>query len=567
MKVAIVAHFDPASRWDDNFIELLRVLSGVVESIVVVTTAQGIPDLPADLTNATLVRRPNVGYDFYSYRVGIRLALAQPEVSGFFLLNSSVLLLDSSRFHSLLEDMCASSRGTCVRGLTASLQFGWHIQSYLLYFDLRHLAFGRVQQHFEQIEPAISKFEIVLRYEIGLGRALLVDKIAVETMFLPTPVQRVVGSLSYMLSLKRHQGWRVLLKSAFWRAWQDVNWTHFGATVLARRFGLVKSEFIRSNPHHLAQGAVWEACETRLRKGIFRAIDRARYFYTASSSGLTELKVQSEPLDIILRSVTGLSHRLVNAHVAVVVHLFYLELLDEILDDLDNIVEPFDLYVTTPFEADIPQILAASDRRSRGVKVMLCRNKGRDVGPFLALYRTGCLDRYQAVLKLHSKKSRYSSKGDFWRRELYAPLCGNSMTVLQSLRLIREHGCGVVGPARYFLTDEKFWGANRKRLGSILAACGVHSKSEQPELAFFAGTMFWFAPNAFSAIHRAHGETVAFEPENGEQDGTLAHAWERAFCLLAREAGFGVSSVMLAGRNIFSVDSSRNQVPVLAVRK
>jgi lipopolysaccharide biosynthesis protein len=244
-------------------------------------------------------------------------------------------------------------------------------------------------------------------------------------------------------------------------------------------------------------------------------------------------------------------------------HLFYIELLDEIFDDLDNIVEPFDLYVTTPFEADVPQILAASDRRSHGVKVVLCRNKGRDVGPFLALYRTGCLDCYQAVLKLHSKKSRYSSKGDFWRRELFAPLCGNSMTVLQSLKLIREYGCGMVGPTNYFLTDEKFWGANRKRLGSILAACGLDSKSEQPELAFFAGTMFWFAPNALSAIHRAHAEAVAFEAENGEQDGTLAHAWERAFCLLVREAGFGVSSVMLAGHNIFSVDSSRNQVPVL----
>jgi lipopolysaccharide biosynthesis protein len=567
MKTAIVAHFDPASSWEDNFIELLQVLGEIVESIVVVTTAIGIPDLPSDRTNAILVRRPNFGYDFYSYRVGIRLALTQPQASGIFILNSSFLLLDSHRFRSLLEEMSAPSRSTCVRGLTASLQFGWHIQSYLIYFDLRHLDISWVQNHFEKIEPLNTKFEVVLQYEIGLGRALKVDCIDVETMFQPNLLETVAGSLSYMWSLKRSQGWDVLLTAGFWRAWQNINWTHFGAIDLARRFGVVKSEFIRSNPHNLNQNAVWAACEPRLRQQISDSIERSRQFYLPSRSGMTELIIQNEPLDIILKTVTSLSHRLVNAKIAVVLHLFYVDLFDEILDQLINIVEPFDLYITTPFEADVPQILAASERRCIGVKILLCRNKGRDVGPFLALYRTGYLDNYHAVLKLHSKKSSYSLIGDDWRRELFAPLCGNSMTVLQSLRLIRENGCGVIGPSRYFLTNQKFWGANRRRLATILATCSVSSKFEQLELAFFAGTMFWFAPHALSAIYRAHGETVAFEAETGLQDGTLAHAWERAFCLLARDAGFGVSSVALAGRNIFSVDTSQNQVPVLEESK
>lgn len=80
------------------------------------------------------------------------------------------------------------------------------------------------------------------------------------------------------------------------------------------------------------------------------------------------------------------------------------------------------------------------------------------------------LDRYAAVLKVHSEKIAYSNHGDYWRRELYKPLLGDSMTILKNLELIRER-CGIVGPSGYFLTNDKFWGSNRGQLKKILQEC------------------------------------------------------------------------------------------------
>lgn len=564
MKVAIVAHFSTESFWDENFLEVLRVLESVVDKIVVITTAAEISDIDLSLKKVNLIRRPNIGYDFYSYRVGMHLVLKEPDVEGVFLINSSFFLLNVDLFRKLLETMCTSDRSTAVRGLTESKQIGWHLQSYLLYFDIRNLSKGWLKRQFQLVEPVNSKFEVVLKYEIGLGHALQEGGVPTESMFKPTIVQAVRGALSFMWSITKSQGRLVWLKPAFWQAWRDVNWTHFGAAELARDYGLVKAEFIRSNPHRLSQNIVWNSCDKRLRDGIKRSIDRSRHLYTPGSSGLAELQHHGDPLGIILQSIECVRHRVSNARIAVVVHLFYLDLFEEILDDLKNIVEPFDLYITTPFEADIPHIIEATDRRGQWVTVQLCRNKGRDVGPFVALYRTGRLDHYDAVLKLHTKKSRYSDQGDYWRRQLYKPLCGDSMTTQKTLRLIRERGCGVMGPAHYFLTSQEFWGANRERLSKILKNCSVQHASEDPELAFFAGTMFWFAPKAMAALHVATGETVEFDLENGKQDGTLAHAWERAFCLLARDSGYRVSSATLDGKDIFKFDSSRNKVPVLA---
>lgn len=567
MKAAVVAHYDPDSIWDENFLVLLRVLVEVADQTIVVTTAGNIPDLPADLRNATLVRRPNVGYDFYSYRVGVHVALSDAATDGLFILNSSLMLLNADLFRRLLRDMSRDDRSSAARGLTSSSQIGWHLQSYLLYFDLRYLPRTWLQHFFHQVEPVNSKSEVVLQYEIGLGRALRAQGVLIETLFRPTFKQAITGAVGVMRSLVRAQGVAIWMRCAMWRAWREVNWTHFGAGALAQQFGIVKTEFLRSNPHKLSQQPVWDACSAELRQGIEEALDRTRSFYRASRTGLTELTQSCDPLGIINLVVESPQHQRTNTRIAVVVHLYYLDLFEEILDDLANILEPFDLFITTPFEADLPHILDATDRRRQSVAVVLTKNQGRDVGPFIALFRTGRLDRYEAVLKLHSKKSRYSDRGDFWRRELCAPLCGSSLTVLRSLALLREQGCGVVGPGRYFLTHPSFWGANCGRLITILRSCGAEVESDEPELAFFAGTMFWFVPAALAAIHCCEGASIAFEPENGDQDGTLAHAWERAFCLLARAAGYRISSIRLGGSDVFAADNALNSVPVLDAAK
>ncbi len=564
MKVAIVAHFSPKNTWDENFLEMLRVVEKFFEKTFVVTTAQRMPDLSEDFKKVTLLRRPNIGYDFYSYRVGMKLSLAEPDVKGIFLLNSSLFLLDSGKFRKLLQNMTEARRTSAVRGLTSSMQFGWHIQSYLMYFDLRYLPKKWLQNYFDKIEPANTKFEIILRYEVGLGNALKVQRIKCEAIFKPSFFQSFSGGFLYMRSLTKTQGWRAYLTFAFWLAWKEVNWTHFGAKELADCFGVVKSEFLMSNPHQLPEHPVWKSCNPRLRSGIKQSLVHNRKYYKKGNKGLTELISQDDdPLGIILQSIEGVKLRNANARIAVVVHLFYIDLFGELLNHLENILEPFDLYVTTPFEADITEIFESACKRNFAIKVLLCRNKGRDVGPFVALYRAGYLDSYDAVLKLHTKKSRYSDKGDLWRQELYKSLCGDSMSILRTLRLIRERECGMVGPARYFLTNEKFWGTNRERLSKILQSCDIKYETAGPNLGFFGGSMFWFAPKAIAAIHYTKGEVLEFDAENGKQDGALAHAWERAFCLLTRDAGYKVSSATLDGKDIFTIDFSRNIVPVL----
>lgn len=246
---------------------------------------------------------------------------------------------------------------------------------------------------------------------------------------------------------------------------------------------------------------------------------------------------------------------------AVVIHLYYLDVLPEVSSLLRNVARPFDLYVTTPHAHAVSLVKASFHSHSGRLVVCVCENRGRDVGPFVRLIRDGRLKSYSVALKLHSKKSAYSDKGSHWRQSLYDKLLGSTETVQRTLALFDQDLIGMVGPHDYYLSDKTFWGANELMVRKIMEAAG--DASGGGALGFFAGTMFWFRPAALRDLVALSESVLAFEPETGMQDGTLAHALERAFAIMVRHAGYVTTSLELGGRDIQSEQTFANRVPVL----
>ncbi|MDX2345355.1 MAG: rhamnan synthesis F family protein, partial [Legionella sp.] len=150
--------------------------------------------------------------------------------------------------------------------------------------------------------------------------------------------------------------------------------------------------------------------------------------------------------------------------------------------------------------------------------------------------------------------------GTFWRRQLYDALCGDTITVSRHLEILKNSKIGMIGPQKYFL---KHWGSrkNKPLITNILSRSGIQVPENGPDLGFFAGTMFWFTPEAFNAIYQMPASSLQFEPEPTKQDGTLTHVWERLFCLLSRAAGYAVTTVDLNGKDIFIHDPANKRIP------
>ncbi|MFC5420132.1 rhamnan synthesis F family protein [Bosea eneae] len=219
--------------------------------------------------------------------------------------------------------------------------------------------------------------------------------------------------------------------------------------------------------------------------------------------------------------------------VAIVAHAYYLELLDEILECRSMLQGVVPLFVTVPFDR-----LKEAERLLRdvqGVAIHPYVNRGRDIAPFLMLLQSGKLDQFDAVLKLHTKRSPHLLDGETRRKLLFAMLCGEREAASRTVAMFAEPTTGIVGWAACYRTGPSYWMDNEARVREVSARMGADSSLR---LGFFEGSMFWFRPSALAALSDLALSMDDFEIENGQLDGTLHHTLERCFTIAAWARGY-----------------------------
>jgi len=557
--IAVVAHFDAEDVLESNFVELLSCLDQVVDLTFLVTTSDIDTSKIPDFRNVVTIKRPNIGYDFYSYRVGIQHALRYCDLQNIILLNSSIVLLKPEQFTGALRRMITLREKFDVVGSTSSSQIAWHLQSYFLLIGCKVLFSDWFMSFVKGIVPQNTKMEIILKYEIGLSQAFVEHEIETTTIFVPSEKQ-LASARSEWTKKQVHLLGATEEEAA--KSAEQVNLTHFLAEPIAYQLGYIKSELLRDNPHQVSLDFVKDLVTGDKDKELQEMVLRARGHYCQGQDNLATLTVDHAVFSKMHRATLGHARR-IGVNIAVVLHIYYVELIDEICEFLRNIILPFDVYVTTPSEGDVTRILNCLSGVGQSVTVYMTKNAGRDVGPFISLFRSGILDDYASVLKLHSKKSTYSNRGAVWRTSLFQELAGSSLVVQRALNLLTSSSAGIVGPHNSYLTHDDYWGANRERVRHLLMSMDMEKSEQIFELGFFAGSMFWFKPSALQPLKIIPEAELIFEPEAGLQDGTLAHSLERVFCPMARGRGFKTTSVTLAGQEIHDRDTSQNRVPVL----
>jgi lipopolysaccharide biosynthesis protein len=248
---------------------------------------------------------------------------------------------------------------------------------------------------------------------------------------------------------------------------------------------------------------------------------------------------------------------------AVVLHLYYPDLWDEIRGYLDLLADDFDLFVSL-----CPDTGAGFDARIRedfpDAEIRYFENRGRDIGPFVEFLREGRLARYELVCKIHSKKSPHRGDGDRWRGTLLHQLLG-APEIVSEIRDVfrRDPEVGLLGPANQLDRSLESWGSNRERMHALAERLGL--PDEEVALEFFAGSMFWFRPAAFARLAELGLRLEDFEEEQGQLDGALHHALERFFPLAVQAAGFRSHAFVRPGHEVrYGTEIGRRRVRLLA---
>ncbi len=227
--------------------------------------------------------------------------------------------------------------------------------------------------------------------------------------------------------------------------------------------------------------------------------------------------------------------------IAVQVHLFYTEILDEVIRYLNHIPYAFDCYVSTDTKAKGLIIAQAMDQhcQAKKVEVTCFENRGRDVAPFLIQMKPH-IRSYDYVCHLHTKYSAHDDFGNQWRKLLYDSLLANTEHVSALLDLFEKNPqLGLVYQKTYWHVKPSLgWKGNRAEAEALMARRQLDATSLPDNPSFPAGNMFWARTKAIASIFEAGLTSDDFPKEGKQLDGTLAHALERCWCHIANVHGF-----------------------------
>jgi rhamnosyltransferase len=240
--------------------------------------------------------------------------------------------------------------------------------------------------------------------------------------------------------------------------------------------------------------------------------------------------------------------------VGVLAHVYYVDMLDEMLDYANNIPGAFDLLVTTDSEAkkrEIQTRLAGFDRGMLRVDVV-ASNLGRDMSALLISQREIVLSgEYGLLCRIHSKKSLQdgANRADSFKHHLLDNLLGSPGYVAHLFDLFeREPHVGVVIPPTVHIgypTLGHAWFLNRPRVESIAKQLDIKVNFDTHTPIATYGSMFWFRPAALKRLFDHAWAWRQFD-ETVYGDTDLPHAIERLITYCAQAEGYSTRCVFTA---------------------
>ena len=225
--------------------------------------------------------------------------------------------------------------------------------------------------------------------------------------------------------------------------------------------------------------------------------------------------------------------------VAVHLHTYYVDLLEEFLMAFENFHFTYDLFLTTDSEKKKVEIEKILTEHGKVGKVYITGNRGRDVIPMLRLKKE--LSKYDYIGHFHTKKSPEYPHwvGDSWRNELFDMLIKPADKVIANLENDERLGLVIADIPTFFrytkIVDP--WNENKfaDDMNLLWERMNIKRSIDFNQLNTFImsyGTFIWFKYDALKPLFDLNLQDADIPAEPLPQH-TILHSIERILVYLA----------------------------------
>lgn len=256
-------------------------------------------------------------------------------------------------------------------------------------------------------------------------------------------------------------------------------------------------------------------------------------------------------LDYILPKDYAVNSNPSKSKVALVMHLYFMDMLEESLHMAQSMPAGSDIYITAHTEEKVHAIQDAVSKMlpNYNVKILKIQNRGRDVSALMvgaAPYIKG----YDYVCYFHDKKCTYvkpGTVGDGFKYGCYENALGSPAYVENIINTFdRNPRLGLLAPpapnlGNYYpvVMNTRGWASSydcTKKLADELELNVPISPDKRPITPI--GSVFWFRMDAMRKLFDYPWTYEDFPAEPPLVDGTVMHAIERIYPYVGQAAGY-----------------------------
>lgn len=250
---------------------------------------------------------------------------------------------------------------------------------------------------------------------------------------------------------------------------------------------------------------------------------------------------------------------------AVVINLYYVELMQDYYLYINQIPENIDVYIIS---SDKIVLEKAQTELGRNIVALSKNNRGRDLSAFLVTFKD-YINQYDYICFLHDKTKKYEYMTEdihLWNENLWGNMLGSGDYISHVLKLLDSSQYGLLIPplpiGEYIdAWYRNTWYANYTNTVKLANKLGIQIEIKESDEQSI-GSVFWCKREAIRKIYQYNWTYEDFPLEPMANDGTVSHAIERLFAYAALDEGFDVGYVMTDCYAQKILDISKNKLKI-----
>ncbi|HEL1640544.1 TPA: alpha-L-Rha alpha-1,3-L-rhamnosyltransferase [Streptococcus suis] len=508
-RLLLYVHFNKFGELSSHVEYQLAQLRPLFSKIIFISNSGLSEQDEAKLRQAVLVdqilRRENIGFDFAAWRDGMS-HVGFEELKHF----DSVTLMNDTCFGPLWDmgevyNRFESNPEVDFWGMTnfrANKQFKEHIQSYYLSFSQRVVQSKAFQDFWIGVQNFTDVQDVIDNYETQVTTNLVDAGYRYQTVF-----NTVDADTTGML---------------------HPDFSYYNPTaILKNKVPFIKVKTIDAN-QHITPYILQEIEDTTNYPVDLIVSHMSKINYPDFKYLLARKYVQ--PTEQVFSGTKK---------VAVHLHVFYVDLLQEFLTAFTAFAFDYDLFITTDRKEKLAEIEEILAENSRAAEIVVTGNIGRDVLPMLKLKEA--LQNYDYVGHFHTKKSKEADfwAGESWRKELIAMLVTPANSILANMEAKDDLGLVIADIPTFFRFNKIVDAYNENKIAPAMnelwQKMGMTKAIDFNGMHTFVmsyGTYAWFKYDALKPLFELDltDEDVPAEPL---PQNSVLHAIERLLVYIA----------------------------------